>query len=114
MKQLFLIATICLLLCMFSTAQYSKFGFTAGSVFANYKTKYNLIETSSKTKAGITIGALADFPMGEKTSFQTNLNFVFATGGLGPLRGRAASCTPWGILYWLGGSVKLSFGGLPL
>ena len=76
MKQLFLMTSICLFTGISSPAQYSKFGFTAGSAFANYKTKYDMIEISGKSKSGITVGVLADFPMGNNISFQPNLNFV--------------------------------------
>jgi len=76
MKQLFLITATCLFTGVFSTAQNARFGFTAGSVFANYKAKYDQIEISGKSKTGFTAGMLVDFPMGEKISFQPALNFV--------------------------------------
>jgi len=51
-------------------------GLTAGASFANVTVKSQGISASPKTKAGITIGLLADAPLSANFSFQPALNFV--------------------------------------
>lgn len=77
MKKLFFIALICVASHFTGNAQNTRFGFTAGVAFANYKAKADDgTDESSNSKTGITAGVLADIPVSKHFSFQPAVNFV--------------------------------------
>lgn len=61
---------------MASNAQNTRVGITAGTAIANYQTKMDGDDDSGNSKAGITVGVIADIPMGESLSFQPAVNYV--------------------------------------
>jgi Outer membrane protein beta-barrel domain len=76
MKKLFLIALVAMASHFAGNAQNTRFGFTAGAVFTNYKTKVSGESDKADSKAGITAGILVDIPAGKHFSFQPAVNFV--------------------------------------
>ena len=76
MKKNLLVITAGLLISSGAMTQQARFGFTAGAAFANYTTKIDGDDESGDSKAGITVGVLADVPFGKNFSFQPALNFV--------------------------------------
>ena len=101
MKKRLLTAFVCLCSVFSSIAQYSKFGFTVGTIFANYNTKNDMVQSRGKDKTGIAAGMLAEFPMGGNISFQTNLNFVQkGTKDLENFQGFEKSSTRVNYLEW--------------
>ena len=75
MKQLLATIVICAA-GLASSAQDTRFGFTAGAAFANYHSKVDGETDNGNGKTGITAGLLADIPFGKSFSFQPALNFV--------------------------------------
>src|SRR5438105_4354966 len=73
MKKLFILTVIIVASHSIINAQTKRFGFTAGSVFANYKSKLN---DNLNSKTGLTAGILVDIPGGKHFSFQPAVNFV--------------------------------------
>ena len=71
-----------LMLMNYGKAQQSSFGFQAGATFASYKLKVESVSVTSKTKAGFTVGVVADVAMGKSFSFQPALNFLQKGGVL--------------------------------
>lgn len=59
-----------------TTAQNTRFGFTAGGVMASYKISADNISITGDNKFGFTFGTLVDIPVSEKFSVQPALNFV--------------------------------------
>ena len=57
-------------------AQSIRFGFTAGTVFANYQSKAGGVSENLNSKTGLTAGILVDIPSGKYFSFQPAVNFV--------------------------------------
>jgi hypothetical protein len=76
MNRLFMITATCLLTGFFSSAQNARFGFTAGSVFANYTSKLDGETDNADSKTGITAGVFVDIPSGKHFSFQPALSFL--------------------------------------
>jgi hypothetical protein len=75
MKQLLVTIAICAA-GFISSAQNTRFGFTAGTAFANYHSKVDGESDNGNSKIGITAGVLADILAGKNFSFQPALNFV--------------------------------------
>lgn len=76
MKKLLFVSSFCIAAMFVVNAQSSRFGFTAGTSIANYKTKYPGITFSNDSKAGLTAGILVDIPAGNNLSIQPALNYV--------------------------------------
>lgn len=57
-------------------AQQNLVGFTGGVTLANYRSKSGEYASSSKTKAGFTIGAIANIPTGKSFIIQPGINFT--------------------------------------
>jgi len=76
MKKLFFIALVCVTSHFTVKAQNTRFGFTAGTTFNNYKAKADSTNESGKPKTGITIGVLVDIPVSKHFSFQPAVNFL--------------------------------------
>jgi Outer membrane protein beta-barrel domain len=76
MKKLFSLAIIFIASHFIGNAQTTRFGFTAGTAFANYKSKVDGETDNANSKKGITAGVLIDIPAGNHFSFQPAVNFV--------------------------------------
>ena len=59
-----------------ANAQSTRFGFTAGTSIANYKTKLPGFTFTNDPKTGFTVGILVDIPAGSSFSIQPALNYV--------------------------------------
>ena len=57
-------------------AQNNNIGFTGGATFSNYKAKSGGNDNSGKTKAGFTVGAIANIGIGKNFIIQPGINFV--------------------------------------
>ncbi|HET9744442.1 MAG TPA: porin family protein [Chitinophagaceae bacterium] len=83
MKKLFCLITCgTIILIGHVYAQKARLGFTAGATVASYKIKAQSVSVTSKGKTGITVGLLADIPLGSSGSFMPALNFVQKGGKL--------------------------------
>ena len=76
MKKLFFLTVIFVASHFIGNAQTTRFGFTAGAAFANYKSKMNGETENANSKTGITAGVLIDILTGKHFSFQPAVNFV--------------------------------------
>jgi hypothetical protein len=76
MKKNLLVFAAGLLISCSAMTQQARFGFTAGATFANYTSKVYGDDESGDSKAGITVGVLADVPLSKNFSFQPALNFL--------------------------------------
>jgi len=76
MKKLFFLSVIFLVSQFTIHAQNTRFGFTAGSVFANYNSKVDGENDNGNSKTGITAGVMVDIPVSKQFSFQPAINFV--------------------------------------
>lgn len=76
MKKTIITLTAGVLFMYTANAQTTRFGFTAGTAFANYKAKVDGESDNGNSKAGITAGILADIPLGKNFSLQPAVNFV--------------------------------------
>jgi Outer membrane protein beta-barrel domain len=75
MKKLFFLPVFIVAFHFMGSTQTTRFGFTAGAAFANYKTNDDGSDKAS-SKTGITAGVLADIPVSKHFSFQPAVNFV--------------------------------------
>ena len=76
MKKLLLLTVVFTTCYCAGNAQSTRFGFTAGTVFANYQSKGGGVSENLNSKTGLTAGILVDIPSGKYFSFQPALNFV--------------------------------------
>jgi len=76
MKKLFFLSVIFVVSHFSATAQNTRFGFTAGAVFANYHSKVDGETDNGNSKTGLTAGVLVDIPAGKHFSFQPAVNYV--------------------------------------
>jgi Outer membrane protein beta-barrel domain len=76
MKKLFSLSFILAAFQLIGHAQNARFGFTAGTTFANYTSKENGETDNGNSIIGITAGVVADIPGGKHFSFQPAINFV--------------------------------------
>ncbi len=76
MKKLLSISIVCLVLHFTGNAQGTRFGITAGAVFANYNAEANGQSSTDKSRTGMTFGVLADIPLSKNFSFQPAINYV--------------------------------------
>jgi hypothetical protein len=82
MKKLIYLLTCFMLFATYSYSQKAKLGFTTGVAIGSYKLKADPVSITSKSKAGITLGIIADVPIGASGSFMPALNFVQKGGTL--------------------------------
>lgn len=75
MKKLFFIPLACVAFHFTGIAQNTRFGFAAGTAFANYN-KANSSDENGNSKTGITAGVLVDIPVSQHFSFQPAVNFI--------------------------------------
>jgi len=61
---------------LLTNAQNTRLGITAGTAIANYHAKVDGNDESGNSKAGITIGVLANIPLGKSLSLQPALHYV--------------------------------------
>ena len=76
MKKLLFLTFVIATCHIVGNAQNSRFGFTAGAAFANYKTKVGGETDKINSKVGLTAGILVDIPVSKNFSFQPAVNFV--------------------------------------
>jgi Outer membrane protein beta-barrel domain len=76
MKKLFLLPAIFIGSYWTGHAQMARFGFSAGTTFANYTAKDDGENDNGKSITGIIAGVLVDIPAGNHFSFQPAVNFV--------------------------------------
>lgn len=76
MKKLFFVVLAFTASYLTVSAQNTRFGFTAGATFSNYKAEFDGESDNGNTLTGITAGVLADIPIGKTISFQPAVNFV--------------------------------------
>ncbi len=74
MKKLIFLLTV--ITSVSTQAQKSQFGITAGTAISNYKAKLGSITLSTKSKAGFTVGVLANIAAGNSFVVQPALNWV--------------------------------------
>jgi hypothetical protein len=76
MKKLFFIVIVCMTSHFIGNTQNTRFGFTGGAAFANYKSKGSSASDNGNSKTGLTAGVLVDIPLSKNFSFQPAVNFV--------------------------------------